>query len=99
LITDTKIVDTGIKIAKLYKIDPSGLFHLRNKRIRHVLGRFILPENIDKITFSLVDFDTLKEYKCVANKTIFLHLGIPYDAQKAGYVFELRRKRQKFISI
>lgn len=99
LITNTKIVDKGINIAKLYQIEPSNFFHLKSGRINHIGGKIILPKNIDKITFTLVDFDTLKEYKCVTNKTIFLHLNIPYDSVRAGYVFELRRKRQKFISI
>jgi len=101
LITNTRIIGKNIEIVKQFgwPAASSDFFHLKSGKIKHVRGRFILPENINKITFTLVDFDTLKEYRCVTNKTIFLHLGVPYDPCVAGYVFELRRKRQKLVSI
>jgi hypothetical protein len=80
-----------------YKIDYSAFYKLQ-KGQTHIQNRFILPSNQKKI-FVLVELDTKKEFECISNKSIFLHLNIPYNENEAKYVFELRRRRQNVASI
>lgn len=78
---------------------PSGIHHLwSRRRLKHIAGRYILPENKDKI-FTLVDIDTGIEYDCIANKTIFLYFNLPYNEVEAKSIYSLVKKKQSYLSI
>jgi hypothetical protein len=72
--------------------------HLSSGRNFSINDRYILPKNKNRI-FILVDFETQKEYECVNNRTIFLHLNIPYTENEGKYVYELKKQRQKHATI
>lgn len=63
-----------------------------------IKSRYVLDSTRDKI-FTIVDIDSGKEYECINNTTIFHHLNIPYNANEAKYVYELKIGRQKTASI
>lgn len=86
------------KIGSSLGVDYTALCHLLSKKQLHAFGRYILPENKDKI-FTLVDYDSNIEYDCIANKTIFLYFNLPINKNEIKYIYELRRKRQAISSI
>ncbi len=79
-------------------IDYTNIAHLQGGRQKTIFGRYILPKNKDQI-FILTDVNNGKEYECITNKTIFLHLNIPYTETEGKYIYELRKQRQLMASI
>lgn len=77
----------------------SSLYCLKDKKQNHIAGRYILDEKKDENVFILVDYLTKKEYKCITNSTIFIHLNIPYIRNEASYVDMLKTKRQHIATI
>ena len=82
----------GIDYTCLSKMKPNA------KKVNCIASRYILASDYDRC-FTLVDYDTNKEYKCVTNESIFLHLNKPYNDNDAKYVYELKSGRQKRASI
>ncbi len=80
--------ELGIDYTALYKLNSGG----------HINNRYILDSDKDKL-FVLVDFDTKQEYECISNKSIFVHLGRPYNTNEGKYVDALRRNRQTVATI
>jgi hypothetical protein len=78
--------------------DHTGFSHLWAKKWDSVGSRYIRPEDKDKI-FTLIDYDTGKEYDCITNKSIFVHLNLPVVDNEIKYIYELFRNRQKVASI
>lgn len=76
----------------------TGYSHMVSGKLNHIYHRFILEKNRNKI-FILVDVDSGERYECFTNKTIFMHLSLPYSDNEAKYVYELRAHRQVFASI
>ena len=75
--------------------------HRTNREIDrglHILGRYISPNNKDKI-FTLIDFDTAQEYDCICNTTLEYYFNKKMTMNEIKYVFELKRKRQNLASI
>jgi hypothetical protein len=102
-ITDTYIdICEGsiIKQCKLMGIDNTLLPKMKpnKKRISCIASRYVLASDSNKC-FTLVDYDTGKEYICATNESIFIHLNKPYDDNGAKYVYELKSGRQKRASI
>lgn len=85
-------------IFKQLGIGYTSYCHMKTGVINKVKNRYILNRDRDKI-FVLINIDTNEEYQCFTNSTIFTHLGIPYNANEAKYVYELKSGRQKFASI
>ena len=72
-------------------IDYTSLSKLDHKK--SILNRYILS-SARSMVFTLIDVETGIEYECVTNKSIFIHLNIPYTENDAKYIYELRRRRQ-----
>ena len=79
-------------------LDYTSFSHLQSGRQKSVADRYILS-NKKELLFILVDFVTDQEYECVNNRTIFVHLGIPYSENGSKYVYDLKKQRQKLSSI
>ena len=85
-------------------IDNTALAHLvhcKGKTSKCIKNRYILEENKHKI-FTLVEFETGKEYDCINNKSLFIQLGILPESisdNETKYIYELKKGRQAFASI
>ncbi len=64
----------------------------------HVYGRYILPENKDKI-FTLVEKDTGIERDCIAGKSIFIYYDLQSTKSEIRHVNALFHRKQNFASI
>jgi hypothetical protein len=89
-----------VKQCKQLKISTGVLYYLLSGRSIHMDGRYILPENKDKI-FTLVDFETGKEYDCITNKTILIYLGLSLKKNKRTIhaVHYIKTGRQNYGSV
>lgn len=87
-----------VSVCKNIGIDYTSMSKLFKGDISHVKSRYILENNIDK-TFLITDIDSCKKYRCINNKTIFLHFGLPYNDNEAKYIYEIKSGRQKYASI
>jgi hypothetical protein len=85
------------KVLRNLGIDPSNYFHLRSGKINHIKHKFILLGSNPE--FSLVEFDSGKEYPCASNSSIFIHFNIPYNENDTKYVFAVKSKRQRLVTI
>lgn len=85
-------------------IDNTALAKLvkSSKKLGITVGnRYILKKNKDKI-FTLVEFETGKEYDCINNDSLFIQLGIEQkniSSNETKYIYELKRGRQALASI
>jgi hypothetical protein len=85
----SKCKELGIDYTTLYKL---------GKGINHIQHRYILNERKDLITV-LENIDTGIRYECVSNKTIFVHLGLPYSDLEAKYISAIRLGKQSLASV
>lgn len=93
--------NTFIKQCQERNFDNTAISHLCGNSKKKQLSykeRFISLKNKDKI-FTLVDYETKKEYDCISNYTLFIHLGKDYNENEGKYVYELKAKRQSRASI
>ena len=76
-----------------------ALINLVTETSLEIGNRYILPKNRNKI-FTLVNWDTEKEYPCINNITILIHLGIPVQTINSivRKVSSLRSKNNKRTS-
>lgn len=88
-----------IRKCKELGIDNTKISKLKSRGYDFVYERYILSERKDEILFTLIDFETEEEFECVSNKTIFLHLNLPYSETCSKYIYELKRKRQYVATI
>lgn len=77
-------------------IEHTSIGRVIRGELKHCNSRYINPSSK---TFILVDIDSGKQYRCINNKTIFLHLNIPYNDNEAKYVYELKTGKQQYASI
>jgi hypothetical protein len=84
--------------AKSMGICNTKVSHLSYGRRTSINDRYILPHN-KHLLFTLVDFQTGREYDCITNKTIFIHLKQPYNDNEGKYVYELKKQRQNLSTI
>lgn len=82
------------------KISYTSVCHLVNKtkNVTNINGRLINIEDLHKC-FTLIDIDSLIEYKCINNKSIFMHFDKEYDENICKYIYSLKIGRQKTASI
>ena len=88
-----------IKESKELGIDYTKICKLSNRSFNFVCERYILPDRKDELIFTLKDFETGEEFECVSNKTIFIHLNLPYSENESKYVYELKSGRQNVAVI
>lgn len=79
-------------------IDYTIISKLNKVPTRHINHRFV-PLNVLSETFYVYNIDTKEKYRCITNKTLFLHLNVPYNDNEAKYVYELKAGRQRFATI
>lgn len=92
-IRDGKIMND----CRLFKIDSTSLPKL-GKTQTNIGSRYILP--VDKhLIFVLQDVDTLEEFYCINNKSIFIQLGKEYNDNEAKYISAIRRGIQTNASV
>lgn len=92
-IRDGKIMND----CRLFKIDSTSLPKL-GKTQTNIGSRYILP--VDKhLIFILQDVDTLEEFYCINNKSIFIQLGKEYNDNEAKYISAIRRGIQTNASV
>lgn len=102
-ITDTYIeIYEGsiVKQCKSIGIDNTWLPKMKpnKKRVSCIASRYVLASDANKC-FTLIDYDSNKEYICATNESIFIHFNTPYNDNEAKYVYELKSGRQKMASI
>jgi len=99
-ITKQIITATNKEISKCFSIDPSLISHLRmDKKHKIVIDRLCLLKDKERLIFTLVDINSKEEFECLKNKSIFIHLNIPYNDNEGKYVYEMKSGRQKLASI
>lgn len=79
-------------------IDYTAIYRLLDNKCVHIKGRYILRHHLDKC-FTMVDIDSNKEYICIQNKSLFLHLNIPSNENDIKYISAVKRGVQKFCTI
>ena len=99
-VIDSSKEETIVKnVANELGISYTKLCHLKSGKYKSSDNRYVLKERIEEVSFTLVDSITKEEYICLTNKTIFLHLNIPYNDNEGKYVYELKNGRQYHASI
>ncbi len=93
-ILDKKLMSVSRELG----LDYTAVSKLLHKEQFHVVGRYILPENKDKI-FTLVNYDTGEEYDCITNKSLKHHFNQELTENEIKYVYELLSGRQYLASI
>lgn len=81
--------ESGIEYTALYKL---------GKSINNIGNRYILNSRKDLINV-LENIDTGKTYECVTNKTLFIHLNLPYSSLEAKYISAVRLGKQYLASV
>jgi hypothetical protein len=78
--------------------DYSSLQRLFSGKLAHLLGRYILPENKDKLII-LVNFETNEEYDCVGCSSMSYYSRRPLSENDSKYFHALVSGRQTSASI
>jgi hypothetical protein len=87
----SKCKDLGIDYTKVGRVITG--------RYNFICERYINPKRKDELIFTLKDFETGEEFECVSNKTIFIHLNLPYNEKDSKYIYELKSGRQNIAVI
>jgi hypothetical protein len=88
-----------VKRCKELNLDNTCISRLKKGVYDAMQHRYCLSERKDEIILTLKDFETGDEFECVDNKTIFLHLKMPYSENDSKYFYELKSKRQNVATI
>lgn len=98
-VDSSKKETTVTNIGKELGIAYTKICHLKNGKYNLIDNRYVLLENLERLSFTLVDSITKEEFVCLTNKTIFIHLNIPYNNNDGKYIHALKKGKQYHASI
>ena len=100
ILVDSSDKNTNVKnVGKRLNFSYTKICHLKSGKHNFIENRFVLKEKLEKYSFVLIDSITKEEFVCLSNKTLFLHLNIPYNDNEGKYIYELKKGRQYHASI
>lgn len=94
IVTGSVISDRDRVVCKEYSTHRTTISHLRRGINKIVLHRLCLLENKNDLVFTLIDFQSKKEFECLTPSSFFLHFGIPYEAKAADRIYKLSVRKK-----